>query len=94
MKKIHAITATGDVVVGMEVFRQVYEAVGLGWVWRFTQWPAFRPAFDRFYDVWAGWRMRLTGRPELEEVFRQRKQILLKYSEQSDKLCDNACKIK
>ena len=94
MEKIHAVTHTGEVIVGMEVFRKVYQAVGLGWVWSFTQLPGFRVVFDRFYDVWAGWRMKITGRPELEQIFQERKQILKKFNEKSDKLCDDDCKVK
>lgn len=37
MKKIHAITADGKVVVGVEVFRRLYEAIGLGYVYAITK---------------------------------------------------------
>jgi hypothetical protein len=33
MRKIHAITASGQIVVGVEVFRLLYEAVGLGYLY-------------------------------------------------------------
>jgi len=94
MKKIHAVTETGEVIAGMEVFREVYKAVGLGWVWRFTQLPGFSPLFDRFYDFWAAWRMKVTGRPELEHIFEERRKILQKHSQRSDSLCEDDCKIK
>ena len=32
MGKIHAILPNGEVVTNIEVFRRLYEAVGLGWV--------------------------------------------------------------
>ncbi|XP_023331456.1 uncharacterized protein At5g50100, chloroplastic [Eurytemora carolleeae] len=94
MKKIHAVTSSGEVIVGMHVFREVYKAVGLGWVWAFTQLPGFNSVCDRFYDYWAAWRMKITGRPELEHVFAERKQILKKFNQGSDKLCEDECKVK
>eukprot|EP00884_Botryococcus_braunii_P009309 jgi/Botrbrau1/1837/Bobra.146_1s0031.1 len=33
MGNIHAILADGTVVTNVEVFRRLYEAVGLGWVY-------------------------------------------------------------
>ena len=39
MKKIHAVLDTGEVVAGVAVFRHVYDAVGLGWMWRVTTLP-------------------------------------------------------
>eukprot|EP00088_Acartia_fossae_P055814 TRINITY_DN6486_c0_g1_i5.p1 TRINITY_DN6486_c0_g1~~TRINITY_DN6486_c0_g1_i5.p1 ORF type:complete len:196 (+),score=12.01 TRINITY_DN6486_c0_g1_i5:35-589(+) len=95
MKKIYAVKSDGEIISGMEVFRQVYKAVGLGWVWSFTQLPGFSKLFDRFYDVWASWRMKITGRPELEIVFEERRQILQKMSQNADKLCEekDSCKV-
>jgi len=53
---IHGVLPDGTVVRGMEVFRRVYEAVGRGWVWRWTAWPVFRPIADAAYWVWAKMR--------------------------------------
>jgi predicted DCC family thiol-disulfide oxidoreductase YuxK len=62
MGAIHAIGADGSTVVGMEVFRRAYAAVGLGWTIAWTAWWPFRPIVDRFYVWFAKNRMRLTGR--------------------------------
>jgi predicted DCC family thiol-disulfide oxidoreductase YuxK len=62
---IHALLPDGRVVTGMEVFRQIYSAVGLGWVMAATGWPLLRPIFDAAYRLFARHRVRLgalTGR--------------------------------
>ena len=37
MERIHAIQADGRIVQDVEVFRLLYEAVGLGWVYAVTK---------------------------------------------------------
>lgn len=37
MRKIHAILKDGSIVTEVEVFRRLYEAVGLGWVYAITK---------------------------------------------------------
>lgn len=37
MVRIHAILADGRVLTDVEVFRALYEAVGLGWVYAATK---------------------------------------------------------
>eukprot|EP00741_Cyanophora_paradoxa_P015723 tig00020904_g15179.t1 len=64
MDKIHAVLPDGSSVVGMEVFRRTYKAIGLGWIYAPTAWPGLRPVFDRVYDVWAANRLTITGRPK------------------------------
>lgn len=58
--------------VQVEVFRRLYEAVGLGWVYAVTTIPAVGRAADAVYDVWAKYRLPITGRPDLLEVMRTR----------------------
>ncbi|TVQ30499.1 MAG: DUF393 domain-containing protein [Phycisphaeraceae bacterium] len=62
MAEIHGQTADGRVVVGMEVFRRAYAAVGWGWLTAPTGWPVLRPIFDAMYRFFARNRLRLTGR--------------------------------
>ena len=88
MKKIHAVLETGEVVAGVAVFREVYQAVGLGWVWAVTRLPGVSWAAERVYSVWASYRMRITGREELEVIFRKRRLT-------QAKLCDDdQCRVK
>lgn len=64
MGQIHGVTAEGEIVRGMEVFRRAYGLLGWGWVLAPTAWPGLKPLFDRFYRWFAANRMRLTGRSE------------------------------
>lgn len=62
MARIHAILPNGTVLEGLEVFRQVYTAVGLGWLLAPTRWPGLRRVADLGYRIFAANRLRLTGR--------------------------------
>jgi predicted DCC family thiol-disulfide oxidoreductase YuxK len=50
---IHAQRPDGSLVVGVEVFRLAYGAVGLGHITAPTAWPLFKPAVDAAYAVFA-----------------------------------------
>jgi len=73
MKSIHAILPDGKVVSGIEVFRRLYDAVGLGWVYAITEVPAVGRLADRVYDFWARNRMAVTGRPDLAVILAEKK---------------------
>ena len=62
MAEIYGRMPDGTLVTGMEVFRQLYGAVGLGAVFAPTAWPGLKPLFDRAYTLFAKNRLRLTGR--------------------------------
>ena len=62
MGRIHARTARGEWITGLEVFRQLYAEAGLGWMWTWTRWPGLEPLAERTYDLFARNRLRLTGR--------------------------------
>lgn len=51
MERIHAITADGTVLTDVEVFRRLYEAVGLGWVYAVTKIEPIGRAADALYSV-------------------------------------------
>jgi len=72
MGRIHAITADGSVLRDVAVFRRAYELSGLGWLYAPTAWPLLGPLVNLAYGLWADWRLRITGRPSLEELCRQR----------------------
>ncbi|MEG3439240.1 DUF393 domain-containing protein [Pannus brasiliensis CCIBt3594] len=76
MGRIHAITADGKILKNVEVFRRVYEVLGMGWVYAITAWPIAGPIADRLYGIWADFRLPLTGRPNLPTVIAERKQRL------------------
>lgn len=73
MGRIHGVTAGGDVVVGVPVFRLAYAAVGLGWVYRATEVPGVGRVADWVYGLWAERRLQWTGRRPLGEILEERK---------------------
>ncbi len=62
MDRIHARLPDGSWIQGVEVFRQLYAAVGLGWLLAPTRLPGIRQIADFAYARFAANRLRLTGR--------------------------------
>jgi predicted DCC family thiol-disulfide oxidoreductase YuxK len=50
---IHGVRADGSLVIGVEVFRLAYGAVGLGHFWKPTGWRWLKPVFDQAYTAFA-----------------------------------------
>jgi predicted DCC family thiol-disulfide oxidoreductase YuxK len=65
MSRIHGVLSDGTVIEGVEVFRRLYTAIGLGWLVAPTRWPLLRGLFDRAYRVFARNRLRWTGREDV-----------------------------
>lgn len=76
MGRIHAIRADGKIIKNVEVFRQIYETLGMGWIYAATKWPLVGPVVDALYGIWADWRLALTGRSDLQTLVRSRQQRL------------------
>jgi len=57
-RALHARTADGRILRGMEAVRAAYRAVGLGGLAAPTGWPLLRPLFDAAYAVFARHRRR------------------------------------
>lgn len=57
---IHGMLPDGTIVQGMEVFRNAYSVLGLGWLIAPTGWPFLKPVFDFAYAVFARHRMRIS----------------------------------
>ncbi|MEM9568861.1 MAG: DUF393 domain-containing protein [Cyanobacteria bacterium P01_E01_bin.34] len=76
MGVIHAVKSNGDVIQGVDVFRQVYDALGIGWIYAAIKWPLVGPLVDKLYELWADRRLAVTGRPTLQEIVRERQQAL------------------
>jgi predicted DCC family thiol-disulfide oxidoreductase YuxK len=74
MGRIHAVLPDGSVIRNVEVFRQVYETLGMGWVYAATKLPIVGAMVDKLYDIWADWRLKLTGRPDLATIVAERQQ--------------------
>ncbi|MGE5659660.1 MAG: thiol-disulfide oxidoreductase DCC family protein [Actinomycetota bacterium] len=74
MGRIHAVLPDGTVIKNVEVFRRVYNILGMGWIYAATSWPAIGFFVDIIYGIWADRRLALTGRPRLEAIVAQRQQ--------------------
>ncbi|EIE25433.1 putative thiol-disulfide oxidoreductase DCC, partial [Coccomyxa subellipsoidea C-169] len=73
MESIHGILPDQRVVTNVEVFRRLYDAVGLGWVYAITKVQPIGRMADWVYGIWAKYRLPITGRPDLEVVLQQKK---------------------
>ncbi|MBD1897734.1 DUF393 domain-containing protein [Coleofasciculus sp. FACHB-129] len=72
MGRIHAVLPDGTVVKNVEVFRRVYEILGMGWIYAVTKLPIIGSIADMLYEIWADWRLALTGRPNLATIVSDR----------------------
>ncbi|MEN1678619.1 MAG: DUF393 domain-containing protein [Planctomycetota bacterium] len=62
MAEIHGRLPNGKVIVGVEVFRRLYAAVGFGWLVAPTRVPGIRHVLDLGYRFFARYRLALTVR--------------------------------
>jgi len=58
MREIHGRHADGTMVVGVEVFREIYERIGWGAVIVPTRWVGVRWLMDKAYNVFATLRYK------------------------------------
>jgi predicted DCC family thiol-disulfide oxidoreductase YuxK len=65
MGRIHAVLPDGTILKNVEVFRQIYEILGIGWVYAITKLPLVGAIVDGAYGFWADRRLWLTRRPDL-----------------------------
>ena len=76
MGRIHAILADGSVITNIEVFRRVYEILGMGWVYALTKIPIIGFLANKIYELWANLRLKITGRPNLKTILLEREKGL------------------
>ncbi len=81
MGRIHAVRADGTVVKNVAVFQEVYEAIGIGWMYAPTKWPIVGPLVNKIYDLWADKRLAVTGRASLAQVIAERNEKIACQSE-------------
>ncbi|NDJ25528.1 DUF393 domain-containing protein [Nostoc sp. B(2019)] len=72
MGRIHAVLPDGTLVKNVEVFRRIYEILGMGWVYAATSLPVIGVIADFLYGIWADWRLFFTRRPDLATIVRER----------------------
>lgn len=96
MGRIHAILPDGAIVQNVEVFRQTYDILGLGWIYAITKIPLFGRLADLLYGVWADYRLLLTGRGNLKTIVAKRQQYQKeRENDQNNSLgrCADGCEI-
>ena len=68
MGRIHAVLSDGTIVKNVEVFRRVYQILGIGWIYAATKLPVIGAIANALYEIWADWRLFLTRRPNLATI--------------------------
>jgi predicted DCC family thiol-disulfide oxidoreductase YuxK len=68
MAAIHAVTADGRVIEGVPVFSSAYQLVGLGWLFKFTEWPVIKTVVRWGYVAFARYRTNVTRGSSLEDL--------------------------
>ena len=68
MASMHAVRPDGQIVEGVAVFSEAYDLVGLGWLFRFTEWPITKPVVQWGYNVFAKYRTSVTRGSSLESL--------------------------
>ncbi len=72
MGRIHAIDSSGEILKDIEVFREAYKLIGLGWIYAPTTWPCLKRLSNWLYQNWAYWRLSITRRKPLDELCQSR----------------------
>lgn len=72
MGRIHAVLPDGTTIKNVEVFRRIYEILGIGWVYAVTKLPVVGSVANWLYEIWADWRLAVTGRPDLATIVSDR----------------------
>jgi len=76
MGRIHGILADGTVIKNVEVFRQAYESLGMGWIYGITKIRFVGAIANWLYGIFADWRLKITGRPDLKNIITERQKKL------------------
>lgn len=68
MSAINGVYQDGRVIEGPQVFLKAYELVGLGWLFKFTEWPVFLTVVEVGYNVFAKYRTNITRGSSLDDL--------------------------
>ena len=68
MSNLHGILSSGEIIYGVDVLAYSYELVGLGWIYFPTKLPILSNFIRFLYKYWAKYRLKLTGRDNLEKI--------------------------
>ena len=68
MSNLHGILENGNIIKGLDVLAYSYELIGLGWVYYPLKIEFFAPVLRLFYKFWAKYRLKITGRSNIEKL--------------------------
>ena len=68
MSNLHGILENGDIIKGLDVLAYSYELIGLGWVYYPLKIEFLAPLLRLFYQYWAKYRLKITGRSNMEKL--------------------------
>ena len=68
MSNLHGILEDGKIIKGLDVLAYSYELIGLGWVYYPLKIKFFAPVLRLFYKYWAKYRLKITGRSNIEKL--------------------------
>ena len=68
MSNLHGILENGDIIKGLDVLAYSYELIGLGWVYYPLKIEFLAPLLKLFYQYWAKYRLKITGRSNIEKL--------------------------
>ena len=72
MERIHAVRKDGSIIKDIRVFQEAYSLIGLGWVYAPTKLPILDMLAKFIYILWAKYRLKITFRPSIEKLCRER----------------------
>ena len=68
MSNLHGIIENREIIRGLDVLAYSYELIGLGWVYAPLKVKFLSPVLRLFYRYWAKYRLRITGRSNIEKL--------------------------
>ena len=68
MSNLHGILENGDIIKGLDVLAYSYKLIGLGWVYYPLKIEFLAPLLKLFYQYWAKYRLKITGRSNIEKL--------------------------
>lgn len=68
MSNLHGILENGNIIKGLDVLAYSYELIGLGWVYYPLKIEFISPVLRFFYKYWAKYRLKITGRSNIEKL--------------------------
>ena len=68
MSNLHGILENGNIIKGLDVLAYSYELIGLGWVYYPLKIEFLAPVLRFFYKYWAKYRLKITGRSNIEKL--------------------------